>query len=102
MVRTSVNQLANFMIAMMNGGRFEGALLLKEETVNEMLSGKGLCWFRAGAYWGHDGSDPGCETEMQFNPEARVGFIIFANAEADLKPVKALLKAKAETEGGTA
>ena len=68
MVRTSVNQLANFMIAMMNGGRFEGAQLLKEETVKEMLSGKGLCWFRAGDYWGHDGSDPGCETEIQFNP----------------------------------
>ena len=97
MVRTSVNQLANFMIAMMNGGRFEGAQLLKEETVEEMLSGKGLCWFRAGDYWGHDGSDPGCETEMQFNPKTRVGFIIFANAEANLKPIKALLKAKAES-----
>lgn len=97
MVRTSVNQLANFMIAMMNGGRFEGAQLLKEETVKEMLSGKGLCWFRAGDYWGHDGSDPGCETEIQFNPKTRVGFIIFANAEANLKPIKALLKAKAES-----
>jgi CubicO group peptidase (beta-lactamase class C family) len=101
MVRTSVSQLANFMIAMMNGGRFAGAQLLREETVNEMLSGKGLCWFRAGAYWGHDGSDPGCETEMQFNLDTRVGYIIFANAEADLQPVKALLKAKAEAEGAT-
>jgi CubicO group peptidase (beta-lactamase class C family) len=102
MVRTSVNQLANFMIAMMNGGRFEGAQLLKEETVGEMLSGEGLCWFRAGAYWGHDGGDPGCETELQFNPETRVGYIIFANAESDLEPVKALLRAKAEAEVATA
>lgn len=95
MVRTSVNQLANFMIAMMNGGQFHGARLLKEETVNEMLSGKGLCWFRSGDYWGHDGSDPGCETEIMFNPRAKVGFIILANAEANLKQVKALLMAKA-------
>jgi len=100
MVRTSVNQLANFMIAMMNGGRFDGARLLKEETVNEMLSGKGLCWLKTGDYWGHDGSDPGCETEVMFNPAAKVGLIIFANAEANLKPVKALLMA--EAEGATA
>ncbi len=102
MVRTSVHQLANFMIAMMNGGRFEGAQLLKEETVTEMLSGRGLCWFRKGTYWGHDGGDPGCETELQFNPEIRVGYIIFANACADLRPIKALLRAKAEDETAVA
>jgi CubicO group peptidase (beta-lactamase class C family) len=95
MVRTSVDQLANFMIAMMNGGRFEGAQLLKEATVAEMLSGRGLCWFRSGRYWGHDGGDPGCETEMLFDPERKVGFIVFANAEANLKPIVALLEAKA-------
>ena len=65
------NQLANFMIAMMNGGRFDGAQLLREETVNEMLSGKGLCWFRNGDYWGHGGGDPGCVTEIMFNPKPR-------------------------------
>jgi CubicO group peptidase (beta-lactamase class C family) len=101
MVRTSVAQLANFMIAMMNGGRFDGARLLEQETVNEMLSGKGLCWFRSGDDWAHDGRDPGCATEIMFNPETKVGFIIFANAEADLRQVKALLKAKAEGRDGS-
>jgi CubicO group peptidase (beta-lactamase class C family) len=98
MVRTSVNQLANFMIAMMNGGRFGEAQLLKEETVNEMLAGKeqGLGWFKTGDYWGHDGGDPGCSTEMMFNPKTKVGFIIFANADVNLKKVKALLMAKGE------
>jgi CubicO group peptidase (beta-lactamase class C family) len=95
MVRTSVHQLANFTIAMMNRGRFEGAQLLKEETVDEMLTGKGLCWSRSGDYWGHDGGDPGCETELLFNPETKVGLIVFANAEANLGAVLALLKAKA-------
>jgi CubicO group peptidase (beta-lactamase class C family) len=96
MVRTSVNQLANFMIAMMNGGRFDGVQLLKEETVDEMLSGDGLCWFRTGDHWWHDGRDPGCETEIVFNPETRSGLIVFANAEADLEQVRALLRAEAE------
>jgi CubicO group peptidase (beta-lactamase class C family) len=98
MVRTSVNQLANFMIAMMNGGRFGETQLLKKATVNEMLAGKeqGLGWFKTGDYWGHDGSDPGCSTEMMFNPETEVGFIVFANADVELKRVKALIMAKAE------
>lgn len=98
MVRTSVNQLANFMIAMMNGGRFDKTQLLKTKTVNEMLSGEkqGLCWFRTDDYWGHDGGDPGCSTEMMFNPRTKVGFIVFANADVKLKRVKALLKTKAE------
>ena len=95
MVRTSVCQLANFMIAMMNEGRFEGRQLLKEETVKEMLSGQGIGWCRSGEYWGHDGGDPGCETELLLNPKTKVGFIIFANAEAELKPVRTILKARA-------
>jgi CubicO group peptidase (beta-lactamase class C family) len=98
MIRTSVNQLAKFMIAMMNGGRFEETQLLKEETVDEMLSyeRQGLGWLKTGDYWGHDGGDPGCSTEMLFNPKTKVGFIVFANADVELKRVKALLKAKAE------
>ncbi len=98
MVRTSVNQLANFMIAMMNGGRIDGTQLLEEESVNEMLADKeqGLGWFKTGDYWGHDGRDPGCSTEMMFNPKSKLGFIIFANADVNLKKVKALLMAKAD------
>jgi CubicO group peptidase (beta-lactamase class C family) len=98
MVRTTVSQLANFMIAMVNGGRFGEVQLLKEETVDEMLGGKGqgLGWFKTGDYWRHDGSDPGCSTDMMLNPETKVGFIVFANADVNLKQVTALLMAKIE------
>jgi len=98
MVRTSVNQLANFMIAMMNGGRFDGTQLIREESVNEMFSGKehGLSWFKSGKYWGHDGGDPGCATELMFNLSTKIGFILFANADVELKQVKAFIRAKAE------
>ena len=96
MVRTTVRQLANFMIAMINGGRFGEVQLLKEKTVDEMLGGKGqgLGWFKTGDYWRHDGSDPGCSTELMLNPETKVGFIVFANANVSLKQVIALLMAK--------
>lgn len=107
LVRTSVNQLANLMIAMMNGGRFGDNQLLKEGTVNEMLTCAkvaskggdeevGLCWFRDGDFWGHDGSDPGCSTDMRFNPKTKVGFIVFANSDADLDRVEELLMDAAE------
>ncbi|PHP64789.1 hypothetical protein CSC94_22585 [Zhengella mangrovi] len=98
MIRTSVNQLARFMIAMMNEGRFSGVQLLGKETVKEMLpkSGPGLAWFRRGPYWGHDGGDPGCTTEMQFNPRTRTGYIIFANADVDLKKMVSHIEQAAE------
>jgi CubicO group peptidase (beta-lactamase class C family) len=95
MVRTSVKQLANFVVAMMNGGRFEETQVLKEATVSEMFVQR-LGWFRSGGYWGHDGSDPGCSTEVTLNPKTKVGLIIFANADIELNWIKALLLAKAE------
>jgi CubicO group peptidase (beta-lactamase class C family) len=98
MVRTSASQLANFMIAMMNGGRFGADRVLREETVAEMLDGseRGLGWFKSGDYWGHDGNDPGCSTEMMFDPKRKVGLIILANAQVNLEQVKVLLIAEAE------
>jgi len=98
MVRTSACQLANFMIAMMNGGRFGADRVLREETVAEMLYGteRGLAWFKSGDYWGHDGNDPGCSTEMMFDPKRKVGLIILANARVNLEQVKALLMTEAE------
>jgi CubicO group peptidase (beta-lactamase class C family) len=98
MIRTSVSQLANFMIAMMNRGRFGETRLLKQETVAEMLGGceRGLGWFKSGSYWGHDGGDPGCSTEMLLDPKRKIGLIMFANADVDLKQIKAVLVAEAE------
>ena len=93
MVRTSVNQLAKFLIALMNGD----ARLLGTETLSEMLGDKeqGLGWYKIGDQWGHDGSDPGCSTEMIFDPETRIGSIVFANADAELDEVRPLLMAEA-------
>jgi CubicO group peptidase (beta-lactamase class C family) len=98
MIRTSVSQLANFMIAMMNRGRFGETRLLRQETVAEMLGGceRGLGWFKSGSYWGHEGGDPGCSTEMLLDPKRKIGLIMFANADVDLKQIKAVLVAEAE------
>jgi len=105
MIRTSVSQLANFLIAMMNGGRFSGAQFLKEATVREMLRGEeqGLGWYRdedEDDYWSHDGEDPGCSSVMMFNLEMKLGLIILANASVELDRVKTLLLDEAEDEWG--
>src|SRR5262249_9304440 len=53
MLRTSVNELARFLIAYMQGGRFEGRQILKPATVQEMLRSQtsldpsqGFAWYR--------------------------------------------------------
>ncbi|MGI9522232.1 MAG: serine hydrolase domain-containing protein [Hyphomicrobiaceae bacterium] len=103
MLRTSVNQLAHFMIAMMNYGQFRGNQLLKPQTIAEMIpkSSDGLCWLKIGNYWGHDGRDPGCSTELMFDAGNKIGFIIFANADVGLKKGSRLIRKKAEAQTGS-
>jgi len=101
LVRTSVHQLANFLIAHMQGGEFEGRRILAKSTVEEILSPQladsmiegdryiqGLTWrkqsFDFGEVWGHSGADPGVRTHMMFSTGKGRGVILFANSSANL------------------
>lgn len=105
MIRTSVHQLARFLMAYMNNGSYKSNRILKTETVKKMLTGQnnakqGLCWYRSGTTWGHDGGDPGCSTEMWFDYEDNVGVIIFCNSDKKLQSItKLLLKVAKEKYG---
>lgn len=88
LVRTSVNQLARFLMANMNNGLYRKKRILKEDTIRNMLSddhfGRGLCWYKSKSesgeeVWGHGGGDPGISTVMLFRPSDRVGVIVFVN-----------------------
>jgi len=91
MLRTSVNELARFLIAYMQGGGFEGRQILKPTTVQEMLRSQtsldpsqGFAWYRAARsggwrVWGHDGADNGAGARMWFDPERKVGVILVTN-----------------------
>jgi len=98
MVRTSVNELARFMIAYMQSGRFENKQILKAGTVQEMLksqtplsSRQGLAWSTRSIsrssngwkVWGHDGSDNGAGAKMWFDPGKKVGVILVTNGMWD-------------------
>jgi CubicO group peptidase (beta-lactamase class C family) len=89
-LRTSVNQLARFLIAYINQGVYGGVRILEADTVRLMLTRQhttpgyqGLCWVtlpREGRpHWFHNGSDPGIRTNMSFRPSDGVGAIVFIN-----------------------
>lgn len=111
LLRTSVHQLARFLMAYINNGSYEGRRILQESTVREILTSQldqsmllpspweglgltwhkhkesqGLTWYQLGLdsedlVWGHRGSDPGITTAMLFRPTDGVGVIVFINTD---------------------
>ncbi len=92
MLRTSVTELAKFLIAMMEGGAYNGRRILQAATVDEMLKrqtrldkSQGLVWFKEDiggrTVWGHDGSDDGASATMWFERKRNQGVILLANGE---------------------
>jgi len=88
LLRTSVRELSNFLIAIMNGGVYKNVRILEKSTLNKMLQsavemeqGQGLCWqqIKFESLWGHSGGDPGVATYMYFNPGTNTGVIVFQN-----------------------
>jgi CubicO group peptidase (beta-lactamase class C family) len=88
--KTSINQLAGFLQATINGGSLGAKQILKAETVAEMLSMQvedneiqGLGWkkvnYESVSFWGHSGRDPGVRTHMYFDPKSKIGIILFQN-----------------------
>ncbi|MEN0046040.1 MAG: serine hydrolase domain-containing protein [Bacteroidota bacterium] len=97
LVRTSTNDLAKFAIAYMNGGVYKDARILKQQTIDLMMSpmlsekvnedkDQGLCWFQSPSLyptWYHGGSDPGVSTRLYINTKDKISVIVFQNANAD-------------------
>ena len=90
MLRTSAIELANFLIAYMEGGAYGDRRILEAETVAEMLTSQtelepdqGLVWVKRlvghRTVWGHDGADNGAGAEMWFDPEQNEGVILMTN-----------------------
>ncbi len=98
LVRTNIRDLSCYLIAMMNGGEYMGARILKKGTVDKMFSAqlkddssRGLCWHSKELetssgkvlLWGHTGGDPGIATYLFLQPYQRTGVITFQNSEAE-------------------
>lgn len=97
-VRSSVNELSRFFIAMLNNGEYNGKRILTRESVAEMTryqftpankpANVNIQKLNSGLFWatkqgatriGHGGTDPGVKTEMLSDLSKEVAVIIFTN-----------------------
>jgi CubicO group peptidase (beta-lactamase class C family) len=101
-LRTSVEDLSKFFIALLQGGKSGRMRVLKQASVDQMLrlqftsqhkpdnvdiaeKNSGLFWqtkFNT-RYVGHGGSDPGLKTEMLATPDRHIGVILFSNTSGE-------------------
>jgi CubicO group peptidase (beta-lactamase class C family) len=89
-LRTSANELAQFLAAYLAQGRADGSRLLKPKTLDVMFSGKHfgrhLCWDTRELPDGrsiilHGGRDPGVTAFVAFEPASRYGVVCVRNFE---------------------
>lgn len=97
-VRTSINELSSFFIALLNDGKYNGTSILKKESIEEMLRfqftesnkpenvkpdklNSGIFWATkmGGTRIGHNGTDPGVRTFMLSDLSKEVGIVLFFN-----------------------
>lgn len=98
-LRTSIDQISNFLMAYINGGVYNGNRILENSTIDTMWSNQipnventqGLVWFNetynGRTFWGHTGSDIGVSTQMQYDPSTDIGVIVLSNAGADVTSI---------------
>jgi CubicO group peptidase (beta-lactamase class C family) len=103
-VRTSVDELSRFFIALLNDGKYNGSSILKKESVDEMLRfqfndsnkpenvkpdklNSGIFWATkmGGTRIGHNGTDPGVRTFMLSDLTKEIGIILFFNTSLSEK-----------------
>lgn len=88
---TTIDDLSKFMRAYIMNGKHNGFQMLNSQTVDTILhknksmvaGNQGLIFYeqeiKPFKVWGHNGGDPGVSTEMYFDREKRVGYIMFNN-----------------------
>ena len=99
LLRSNVLDMANFMIAYMNGGFFGDNSILTTASVNAMWSEQipqledkqGLNWYQELLYysggsallWGHSGGESGVRTHLYIDETNDVGICVLTNGEGD-------------------
>jgi len=100
-LRTSINDLSNFLITYIQNGEYDAGQLLSNSTVTEILSpqrvewwgGQGLVWYNEPSYsstggnydmfWGHGGNDSGVFSELHIDVNESIGVALITNGEAE-------------------
>lgn len=113
-LRTSVDDLSKFFIALLGDGRGDGTRVLSRRSARELKrlqftatskpdnvvlaeKNSGIFWATKfdTRYVGHGGSDPGLKTEMLATPDGKTAVIVFTNTsgEGSTKAYVAILQA---------
>lgn len=92
-LRSSANDLAKYLLMVMNKGKIDDTRILSTDSIKDMLPATDSD-FGIGVFWikdktdingriiiGHDGSDPGAYTFMYYDPEKQVGVVLLANGD---------------------
>jgi len=89
-LRTSVTQLRNFLMMMINNGTYNSTQILQASTVELMLTVQtslyniGIIWFHNFFcdrwVWCHTGMAQGCRTVIAMDLETNIGVILFTNS----------------------
>jgi CubicO group peptidase (beta-lactamase class C family) len=101
-IRTSVSQLAKFLLMFMDDGSYQGVKILKPATVAEMRrrqipdieSTQGLVWYydslNGKEILGHDGTDTGSGCYMFYRISDKAGVILLTNVRNNDKADEAI------------
>ncbi|MCU0372286.1 MAG: serine hydrolase [Ignavibacteria bacterium] len=92
-LKTSTIQLARFLIAFMQYGKYGNVRILDSATVRLILTpqflaypDQGLTWMKiylgSRVFWGHMGGDKGIRTRMYYYPNDTTGALLFTNGDA--------------------
>lgn len=97
LLHTNVRDMANFMIAVLQGGVLQNSQMLSASTLDEMFTPQvpsldptqGLQFYKEPfqvssgpiELWGHSGGEYGISTEMYFDLDNDMGIAVFANGE---------------------
>lgn len=96
-LRSNVTDLANFMIAYLNGGSLGSNSILSQASISQMWTvqfpllqpNMGLNWYKQILYynggsswvWGHNGGASGVSTNMYLDPVNNIGLCVLSNGE---------------------
>ena len=98
LLRSSVQDLARFMLTYLEGGALNGTQILETNTIATMwsnqipgiLEGQGLVWYQEEIFlngggtewlWGHNGGESGASTDLYIDQENNLGIAVLANGE---------------------
>ena len=98
-LRSNARDLANFMIAYLNGGTFGTNTILTPASIDQMWTpqipgiedSQGLNWYKEVLFhsngsawvWGHNGGSEGASADLYLDPENGIGVCVLANGEGD-------------------